>query len=49
VPVKYDDWRPGDQRVYITDIRRASEVLSWKPTRTPADGIAEVLAWVQAG
>ena len=48
VPVKYDDWRPGDQRVYITDIRRASEVLSWKPTRTPADGIAEVLAWVQA-
>ncbi|MGH9096103.1 MAG: GDP-mannose 4,6-dehydratase, partial [Acidimicrobiales bacterium] len=48
VPVAYDEWRPGDQRVYITDIRRACDVLSWKPKRTPADGIAEVLAWVQA-
>ena len=48
VPVAYDDWRPGDQRVYITDIRRACDVLSWKPKRAPADGIAEVLAWVRA-
>jgi CDP-paratose 2-epimerase len=47
VRVAYDDWRPGDQRVYITDIRRACDVLSWKPKRAPADGIAEVLAWVQ--
>jgi CDP-paratose 2-epimerase len=48
VPVKYDDWRPGDQRVYISDIRKACDELSWKPTRSPADGIAEVLTWVRA-
>ncbi|HEY1827965.1 MAG TPA: GDP-mannose 4,6-dehydratase [Acidimicrobiales bacterium] len=48
VDVKYDDWRPGDQRVYISDIRRVCDALSWQPTRSPADGIAEVLSWVQA-
>lgn len=47
IPVKYDDWRPSDQRVYISDIRKACETLSWTPKRSPADGIAEVLAWVQ--
>jgi CDP-paratose 2-epimerase len=48
VEVKWDEWRPGDQRVYISDIRRVCEQLSWKPTKSPADGIAEVLTWVQA-
>lgn len=49
VPIGYDDWRSGDQRVYISDIRKACQELSWKPVRSPEEGIAEVLAWVQAG
>jgi CDP-paratose 2-epimerase len=47
VPVTYEDWRPSDQRVYITDIGKICDQLSWKPRRSPADGIAEVLAWVR--
>ena len=47
VPVTYDDWRSGDQFVYISDITKVCERLSWKPTRSPADGIAEVVSWVR--
>lgn len=47
VPVAYDEWRPGDQRVYISDIAKVKKALSWEPTRSPAEGIAEVLSWVQ--
>jgi len=40
------DWRPGDQRVYISDIRHAQNVLGWSP-RTPVDvGVEALLRWV---
>lgn len=48
VAVAYDEWRSGDQRVYISDIAKACDRLSWRPKRSPGDGIAEVLAWVQS-
>ncbi len=48
IPVKYDDRRSGDQNVYISDIRRVCEALDWKPTKSPAQGIAEVVDWVKA-
>lgn len=31
--------RPGDQKVYISDIRRAARVLSWKPSTPPYEGV----------
>ena len=49
VPVTFDEWRPGDQYVYISDIRKVSNELSWKPTRSPIDGITEVVSWVKGG
>jgi CDP-paratose 2-epimerase len=47
VPVKYDERRAGDQNVYISDIRQVCEALSWQPRKSPAEGIAEVVAWVK--
>jgi CDP-paratose 2-epimerase len=38
-PVTYGPFRPGDQRVYISDIRKAQRVLGW----TPKVGITEGL------
>ena len=29
--VPYADWRPADQRVYISDMQKAREQLRWKP------------------
>ncbi|MCG3199958.1 MAG: CDP-paratose 2-epimerase [bacterium] len=48
IPVTHAEWRPGDQPVYISDIRRAEEALDWRPTITPRDGIARLYEWVQA-
>ena len=48
VPVTYGDWRPGDQRVFVADIRLAEEKLGWKPAVSPAEGIRDLYAWVAA-
>jgi nucleoside-diphosphate-sugar epimerase len=48
VPVTYGDWRPGDQRVFVADIRKAAAKLGWQPTISPADGIRDLYEWVAA-
>lgn len=48
IPVQWGDWRPGDQRVFIADIRKAVERLGWQPTISPAAGIRDLYAWVAA-
>ncbi len=47
IPVSYADWRPADQKVYISDIRRAQEELSWKPEVVPEMGVRRILRWVE--
>lgn len=45
ISVRHEPPRPGDQPVYVSDIRKVSSHLSWKPRRPPADGIAEMVTW----
>lgn len=47
VEVTYGDWRPGDQRVYISDIRQAGSDLAWKPRTTFAEGAGKLRAWLE--
>ena len=47
VPVEFGPWRPGDQKVYITDVRRAAAEFGWQPTVSARDGITRLLRWVQ--
>jgi len=47
IPVAYADWRPADQRVYVSDIRRAKEALSWSPRIGPIEGVKRMLAWLE--
>lgn len=47
VPVAYGAWRPGDQKVYISDIRKAERELGWSPKVGVEEGVARLLAWVQ--
>jgi CDP-paratose 2-epimerase len=46
VPVKWDDWRPGDQQVYISDIRKLDRLLGWKPEIGVEAGITQLIDWV---
>jgi CDP-paratose 2-epimerase len=45
--ISFSDWRPADQKLYVSDIRMAQEKLGWKPTVSPEAGVEKVLNWVQ--
>jgi len=47
IPVSWEDWRPGDQRVFIADIRKAKKDLGWSPQIGPEEGIRRLIDWVQ--
>ncbi len=40
------DWRPGDQRYYVSDARRVAEVLGLGPWRPWRDGVARLVDWL---
>ncbi len=42
------DWRPGDQPVFVADIRKAAARLDWTPQVATHDGVARLLAWIGA-
>ncbi len=44
--VSFSSWRPADQKVYISNVRKAQEMLGWKPRVTPQDGVKRVVNWV---
>ena len=46
--VSTSEWRPSDQKVYVSDTTRAQEQLGWKPTITPIEGVKRVVRWVEA-
>ncbi|MBO0766791.1 MAG: GDP-mannose 4,6-dehydratase [Hyphomicrobiaceae bacterium] len=46
IPLRWDDWRPGDQRVYVSDIRKLETTLGWKPEIDANSGIAQLIDWV---
>lgn len=46
IPVERGDWRPGDQRVFYADIRKAAEGLGWQPKINVAEGIKKLFDWV---
>jgi CDP-paratose 2-epimerase len=48
VPVRYEGWRPGDQTIYVSDIRKARRGLDWRPAIGPADGVTRLYHWVAA-
>jgi len=45
--LKYSDWRPGDQKVYISDISKAEKKLRWKPKVGPEKGIKNLVNWIK--
>jgi CDP-paratose 2-epimerase len=47
INVAWGDWRPGDQPVFISDIRKARQVLNWSPKVTAQQGIERLFHWVK--
>lgn len=47
IELRFSDWRPGDQRVYISDIRRIEQELGWSPSHSVGEGVERLLKWVK--
>jgi CDP-paratose 2-epimerase len=48
IPVSYENWRPGDQRAVICDVRKAGRELGWRPQVGVEEGIQRLYQWVIA-
>jgi CDP-paratose 2-epimerase len=48
IEVAYDDWRPGDQRIFVADIRKAQQELGWRPKTPKDEGVRSLYEWVVA-
>jgi CDP-paratose 2-epimerase len=48
VPVEMAAWRPGDQRIYVSDTSKAAEQLGWRPTTGWAGGLERLVEWLEA-
>jgi CDP-paratose 2-epimerase len=48
VPSRFAAPRPGDQRVYVSDTRRAGRELGWHPLTGWKQGLIELQEWVAA-
>jgi len=44
--VTYAAWRTGDQRIYVSDIRKAERELDWRPRVSIREGVARLFEWV---
>jgi CDP-paratose 2-epimerase len=47
IDVARGDWRPGDQRVFYADYRKAQRELGWKPKVSLEEGIERLFNWVR--
>ena len=47
IPVARGDWRPGDQKVFVADVRKAERELGWKPQVSVEEGIRKLFEWVR--
>lgn len=44
--LRFGEWRPGDQRVFIANVAKAARDLGWQPQVGVEEGIESLLAWV---
>jgi CDP-paratose 2-epimerase len=41
----FSDWRPGDQKVFISDNSKALRELGWAPSTSIAEGLNKLTDW----
>jgi CDP-paratose 2-epimerase len=47
IPVGRGDWRPGDQKVFVADIRKAGRELGWQPKVGAQEGVERLFEWIK--
>jgi CDP-paratose 2-epimerase len=47
IDISYENWRPGDQKVYYSNIEKAKNDFGWKPKVSKEIGIVKLINWVK--
>jgi CDP-paratose 2-epimerase len=47
VPLRWSDWRPGDQPVFICNLAKAKRLLAWEPKIPVREGVGQLIRWVR--
>jgi CDP-paratose 2-epimerase len=45
--LSYHQWRPADQKVYISDLTHLENALRWRPSIQPKSGVDRLLRWAR--
>jgi CDP-paratose 2-epimerase len=45
--VRFEDWRPGDQRYYVSDTRRFQQASGWAPEVDVREGVRRLYTWLR--
>ena len=48
IPLKFEDWRPGDQPVFVCDVAKARARLGWSPQVDVREGVSRMADWLEA-
>ncbi len=48
VPLRTAAWRPGDQRVYVSDTHKIRNRLGWRPRVSVNEGLERLVAWLES-
>ena len=44
--ITHGNWRAGDQRYYVSDIRKFSETAGWTPCYSVGEGVRKLYEWL---
>ena len=47
IPLKWSDWRPGDQPVFVCNVTKAEKLLGWQPKIAVREGVGELITWTR--
>ncbi len=45
--IGFSDWRPSDQKVYISNTGKLKQELNWSPQVSPEEGVKRLVQWVK--
>lgn len=47
IEVEFMPWRPGDQKIFVSDISKAKQCFNWQPQISPKQGITNLFNWAK--
>ena len=45
-PLRFEDWRPGDQRYFVSDTRKFQKATGWRPRVSVDEGVLRLRDWL---